>query len=119
MIGQVMQNLNAVAAYGSGVNVPIGGRVTICEFDVPAAPIPYGLSVGFGLSNVAAWGSGAGFVINIDGRDVVTFTDQISDLLRPEFLPIELHGKQTVRIECENNTAAIIMAAVFARVEPV
>jgi len=116
MIGKIMQNKNAVACYGSGVNVPVAGRVTICEFEASAAPVIYGLSVGLGISDVTAWG-GVGFIISVNGREVVSFTDQISDLLRPEFLPIEIQSKQLITIECFNNTAAAITASAFARIE--
>jgi len=118
-VGTVITNGKSAACYGSGVPVAAGGKITVCEFAAPNAANVYGISLGFGLDDVTAWGTGAAFALYVGGREVVTFSDQISDLLRPEFLPVEIKGGEAVRIDCINATAAAIVAAVFARIEAI
>jgi hypothetical protein len=115
--GTIISNGKQAACYGAGVAVPAGGKATLCEFAAPKAASMYGLTVGFGLSDVAAWGAGAAFVIYVGGREIVAFSDQIADLLRPEFLPVEAKGGESIRIDCVNATAAAFTASAFARVE--
>ena len=117
--GRVITNGKSAACYGTGASVAAGASATLCEFSAPQSAAAVGLSVGFGLDNIAAWASGVAFVIYIAGREVITFQDQISDLLRPEFLPLEIKGGETVRIDCVNASASAVVAAAFARIEVV
>ena len=118
MAQQIISSDYGAASYGSE-NVAAGAVQTICDFTAPGAGVIAGMSIGFGLSDVTAWGGGGKFYIYLDGLLKMEFVDQISTLLQPEFLPMHIRHGQRVQVIFENGTAAAIDVAVFARVDVV
>jgi len=116
MIQQVISNAFGVFAYGSYAQVAAASRVTVAEFDISIQNTIAGLSVGFGLSDIAAWDLG-GFIISVNGQVALVIGDQISDLLRPEFLPLPIKNGDKIKIEFDNASALIVDVSVTARVE--
>jgi len=116
MIQQVISNDFGVLAYGSSAQVAAGTKIPVVGFDVSVKGVIAGLSVGFGLSDVTAWDLG-GFMIYINGQVVMIVGDQISDLLRPEFLPLPIKNGDKIKIEFDNASALIVDVSLVARVE--
>ena len=118
-VGTVRSNGASAFCYGSGQVVTAGNEAVVARFAAPDAAKVIGVSVGFGIADVTAWGAGAAFSIWVGGREQVRFSDQISDMLRPEFLPIEIKGGETVSVKFHNGTAADQTVAAFVRLESI
>jgi len=114
---QLLTNGAQTFSYGQNTAVPAAGSVVVCEFDAPELKKIIGVSLGLGLSDVTAWGAGAQFDLVIDGTVRLTITDQISDLLRMEFIPMNIYGKSNIGLVFTNGTAAAIDVAAIIRVE--
>jgi len=113
----VLNNGAHVFAYGKEASVAPGAQVKVCEFYAPSVQRIAGLTLGMGISDVSAWGIGAQFELHINGRQVLIITDQIADLLRPEFMPIEINGKSNVELYFKNGTVNALDVAATVRVE--
>ena len=113
---QMWGNAFGTMAYGRAEQVAAGGRVVLCDFRAPEGGEIVGLSLGLGISDVTQWGP-AYFVIRVNGQQAAEFRDQISDLLRPEFIPMPITPKARIEIEAINGSAAALDFAAIARVE--
>jgi len=118
-VGKVVSNGKAAFCYAESVSVAPGQTQTLCRFYAPRTTEMFGLSVGFGLGALADWGLGAKFIVLVGGREVISFTDEISDIKRMAFIPVEVKGGESVQIDYYNGTAAASVAAAVARIESV
>jgi len=118
MTQQVTGNGAQVFSYGQVAQVVAGGAAVVCAFDAPAARKIIGLTIGMGISDVTAWGAGASFEVHVGGVPVLFITDQLSDLIRPAFFPIEVPAKAAVVLYYKNGaTAPVVDVAATVRVE--
>ncbi len=116
MAQQLWANPWGTMAYGRAEQVAAGSKVILCDFRAPEGGEIVGLSLGLGISDVTQWGP-AHFIVRVNGQQAAEFRDQISDLLRPEFMPMPLQPKARIEIEAINGSAAALDFAAIARVE--
>ncbi len=116
MAQQVISNRHGSLSYGTAASVSAGATVTLCDFSAPEGADILGISLGLGISDVTAWNACV-FTLYRNGAKVLTIADQISDLLRPEFIPLEVKAKDKLRLDFSNGFTGNLDAAALLRIE--
>lgn len=90
-----------VFAYGIRAGMLANENADVVAFKVPTPKKDGGLLIGLGLSNTAAWKDGY-FVVKIGTVEIMRFVDELCDLKRPMFLPVEIQKNDVVTVAFRN-----------------
>ena len=113
---QITASRAGMAAYSPAATFAAASAESVLvEFGIDSVDYS-GVSVGFGLSDLAAW-DGVIFRLYENGAQVLKVTDQIGDLLRKEFLPMSFKNNAALKVTVENASAVPSDVALFLRFE--
>ena len=115
----LIKNRKSVWSYERNASVAAASIAVLNDFDFSGLSGPHELSLRLGISDIAAWGGGSFFIIEHNGRDMLTIDDQLADLLRPISIPVELTGKDHITVGFYNGSTAAVEASSVARVDAV
>jgi len=117
---QIISGKLGVVAYSAGMQVAGsgGGSPVVKLIDVDLFGEGYvGVSIGIGVSDLTAWGSGLKFDVLVGGRVVMSIVDEICTLLDKEFIPIDMPRNTRLSVSVTNYSLIDVDVSVFVRAE--
>jgi len=112
-----VQNRHSLWNYERAPQVAVAATALLNNVQFSGASGPHELSLRLGISDMAAWGAGSFFLIEHNGKELLTIDDQLADLLRPVSIPLELTGKDSIAISFFNASTGPVDASAVIRVD--
>ncbi len=113
----IVQNRKSLWSYDRIEKIASSAVALLANIQFSGASGPYELSLRLGISDLKAWGAGSFFLIDHNGKGLITIDDQLADLLHPLPIPVEMTGKDSISISFYNGSAAPVNAASVMRLD--